>query len=378
MVDIVLKRDDNMPPNGKESTNITTHKYTHKFKQTQKIKTFFLLSITCGFTFLLFMNSPGDPVGCTVFSASIEDAVLFGNNEDVGYKNATVWFVPSTETTYGYVYFGFHDYPLPNGHFPMGGMNDQGLCFDITSVPETIKPLPKTIDEALQYIQYYNQHFTGRLNGGVFGEEILKTCTTVEETIHFIEKYDLLFYGEYQFLFADRTGESMILCPNPQGEMEIIHKSGVYQAITNFNVLNPALGQYPCSRYDDAVRMLKKIEHEDDLAVEYFTSILKKTHSEGTTYSTLYDPLHNQLYLYNHHNFNRVVVFDLEKELEGGYHTYEVIPLFRERGELPHKGSEKSEESSSPAFSLIFAIFIIVLILSVSTLAWKKRVNRKT
>jgi choloylglycine hydrolase len=324
----------------------------------------------------MLMGSVTITGGCTVFTASVGDTVLFGNNEDVGDKDATVWFVPATETTYGWVYFGFHDYPIRNDHFPMGGMNDQGLCFDITSIPPTVRPLPETIEEALQFIEQYNLSFPGTFNGGVFGEQILETCATVEEAVQVIEQYDLLFYGEYQFLFADRTGDSMVLCPNPQGAMEIIRKEGVYQVITNFNIVNPGLGQYPCQRYDSAVWMLQEIESEDDLTVEYVTSILESTHSQGTTYSTIYDPVQGKVYLYNHHRFGRVVVFDIEDELEKGYHFYEVVSLLRERGESPLTQAEDVEEPRASPRNLCCAIFASVLILIVIVLLQKRRKNR--
>jgi len=329
--------------------------------------------IVCALVAFMLMGSMEFTGSCTVFTASVGDTVLFGNNEDVGDRNATVWFVPATETTYGWVYFGFRDYPVQIGKFPMGGMNDQGLFFDITSVPATIRPLPETIEEALQFIEQNNNlPSLTMFNAGIFGGRILENCATVEEAIQFIKQYDLLFYGEYQFLFADRTGDSMILCPSPDGEMKVVRKEGVYQVVTNFNVLNPGLGQYPCGRYDNAVWMLREIESDDDLTVEYFTSILKKTHSGGTTYSTIYDPVNGEVYLYNHHNFGWVVVFDLEDELEKGSHSYDVLPLLRERGESAPKQLEKSEEPLALSFDLFYAIFTIVLILVTITVLWKR------
>lgn len=339
----------------------------------KRIDVSFVLKFVCVLAVFMFIGSVGIARSCTVFTASLGDTVLFGNNEDVGFKNATVWFVPGTEELYGWVYFGFWDYPVQIGKFPMGGMNDKGLCFDITSVPATIKPLPETIEEALQVIeQYNNQPSLTTFNGGEFCGRILETCATVEEVIQAIEQYDILFYGEYQFLFADRRGDSMILCPSPDGEMKVIRKEGVYQAITNFNVLNPGLGQYPCQRYENAVWMLKDIEGEDDLTVEYFTSILKKTHSGGTTYSTIYDPVDGIVYLYNHHNFDWVVVFDVTDELEEGYHSYDVLPLMRERGE-PFPRREESEESPASPFNLICAILVSVLVFAAIALLWKRR-----
>jgi hypothetical protein len=71
-------------------------------------------------------------------------------------------------------------------------------------------------------------------------------------------------------LVADRTGDSLALCPDSDGKMKVIQKEGVYQVITNFNVLRRQYDGYLCWRYINAPEMLTKIEREDDLTVEYF------------------------------------------------------------------------------------------------------------
>jgi hypothetical protein len=336
------------------------------------------LITVCGLILFLLIGSMSVVDSCTVFTASLGETVLFGNNEDVGDKNVTVWFIPTTESTYGWVCFRFRDYPIQIDKFPMGGMNDQGLCFDITSIPATIRPLPGTIEEALQFIeQDTNLPALTTFNPGTFCGRILETCATVEEVIQYIAQYDFLFYGEFQFLFADKSGDSMILCPDSDGKMKIIRKEGVYQAITNFNVLNPELGHYPCDRYENAVWMLKGIEKEDDLTVDYFTSILQKTHSGGTTYSTIYDPVENMVYMYNQHNFGWIVVFDLEEELEKGYHSYEVLPLFRTRGGSISEILKESAEQHRLPVNPLYVILIIGIILVVGMMLWKRRKNER-
>ncbi|MBU7016009.1 MAG: hypothetical protein HXS44_00765 [Theionarchaea archaeon] len=289
---------------------------------------------------IVLTSTAGHSGNCTVFAASYGNTILFGNNEDVGDRNATVWFVPETETANGWVYFGFLDYPSEDGRFPMGGMNDQGLCFDITSVPKS-------------QIRYYPDKLR-IINAGIFGGRILEYCATVEEAIEFVERYDQSSLGEYQFLFADKIGDSMILCPGTDKEMKVIRKEGVHQVITNFNVLNPNLGGYPCWRYSAASGMLSKIKSEDDLTVEYVTSVLKASYTRHTTYSTIYDPVNGIAYLYNNHNFDEVCIFNLEEELKKGYHTYYVPSLFPEdepedleSSEEPEKSQEEKETQES-------------------------------
>jgi hypothetical protein len=294
-----------------------------------------ILAILMIFVFIIMVDysdeslsfSETTPESCTVFTAFMGNTVLFGNNEDVGDKSPTVWFVRATEKNYGWVYFGFRNYPIMRGHFPMGGMNDQGLCFDITSIPECrMSPYPGKLPV---------------VNGGVFGETVLRNCKNIEEAVQFIEQYDLSSLGDMQFLFADAEGNSMALCPGTDGKMKVVRKAGVYQVTTNFNLLQRNQG-YPCWRYNTASEMLSQIKSEDDLTVEYFLEIVRATCNQGTTYSTIYDPVHGIAYFYNKQNFEDVAVFYLKEELEKGNHSYDAFKLF------PKKGSGEPEESESP------------------------------
>lgn len=261
---------------------------------------------------------------CTVFTASVGDTVLFGNNEDWDDKDTYVWVFPGTATGHGAVCFGFSD------HFAQGGINDQGLCFDATMIPGL--PMKSHPDRLLVVS---------------FGERVLEQCATVGDVAQFVEEHDFCLFGRAQFLFADKTGDSVIVCPGEDGEMKVIRKEGMYQAITNFNVTFPQLGGYPCWRYSACVRMLKEIEDEDDLTVEYFVSILKAVYQRSTTYSTIYDLKNGVVYLYNQHHFEDVVVLKVEDEVEKGQHTLYIPSLFPRKVE----GTENEpvpEKSQSP------------------------------
>lgn len=318
---------------------------------------------------------------CTVFTASIGDTVLFGNNEDAPERDSYAWFYPATETEHGGVYFGF------GGYYVQGGMNDQGLCFDITTVPELkMRPHPEKLSV---------------LN---FGKRALERCATVEEVIHLVDEYNLSHMGMAQFLFADKTGDSVIVCPGTGGEMKTIRKEGVYQVITNFNVTYPQLGGYPCWRHKMVVEKLEKIESEEDITVGRFATILKAV-QQGTAYSTVYDLSKGIVCLFNQQNFSEIVVFKLEEELEKGYHSYFIPSLFtrevkfaekpksgtlsgtlseeREQGEV--EGSEMTglldaQPPSNPIivspFPLLGAISIIILILVGVTLIYKRSSKR--
>ena len=62
---------------------------------------------------------------CTAFTMSDRQSVLVGNNEDYNIPYTRVWFLPAENGRYGRVYFGYDNWS------PQGGMNDQGLLFEI-------------------------------------------------------------------------------------------------------------------------------------------------------------------------------------------------------------------------------------------------------
>ena len=67
----------------------------------------------------LMVISPAN--ACSFFVVRDGMHVFAGNNEDNDKPNTWVWFVPSAETRYGCVYFGYED------GFPQGSMNEPPL-----------------------------------------------------------------------------------------------------------------------------------------------------------------------------------------------------------------------------------------------------------
>ena len=69
----------------------------------------------------------------------------------------------------------------------------------------------------------------------------------------------------------------------------------------------------------------------DTFSVDLFQKICGAVHQEGknsTLYSTIYDLKRKVVYLYHFHDFDNVVVFDLEKELAKGERVVEMPTLF--------------------------------------------------
>jgi tetratricopeptide (TPR) repeat protein len=230
--------------------------------------------------------------------------VLAGNNEDWRNPKTKIWFVPASDGEYGRVCLGF------DNMFTQGGMNDQGLFIDANALsPTGWEPIEG------------KPTFEGNL------DTILAKCATVEEAIAYLEKYNFPGLARARFPIADRTGASVVI-EYGQGKVQYVRKTGVYQIATNFVISNVKGERYPCTRYRVADRMLKNAEN---ISLNLVRAVLSATHQEDqypTIYSNICDLRNGILYLYNFHNFEEVVQFDLEEELKKGGKIYDIPSLF--------------------------------------------------
>ena len=282
------------------------------------MKTIKILSIIAG---LIICNINPIVLGCTGFTASDDELVLVGNNEDYTLDCEPIIKVyPQEDDNYGRIVFCNKPYPFDNmPYFGFGGMNDQGLFFDSFAHPyrKLTNPESKPV---------YN---------GWYIPNCLKNCATVDEVIADFSQWHHPMLEGNQILIADRNGDSAII----EGD-EIIYKSGDFQVVTNFLQSNPELGWYPCWRYDTAVNML---ENMDDFSVDYFKDICNATHSEGTysytIYSNVYDLTNGVVYLYYMYDYSTVKIFNLSEEISQGYHTFVMSELFDDENICPIKPS---------------------------------------
>jgi hypothetical protein len=78
--------------------------------------------------------------------------------------------------------------------------------------------------------------------------------------------------------------------------------------------------------------MLEKIEDENDLTVDYFKSILDAVHVEGassnTLYSNIFDLRNGIIYLYHWHQYDEVVILNVEEQLARGKLCIRISDLF--------------------------------------------------
>lgn len=239
---------------------------------------------------------------CTMFTLTKNGKTLVGNNEDWRNPNTKMWFVLPEEGKYGIVYFGFDDLN------PQGGMNDQGLVFDYMATQ------PLEVKNSL-----HKETYEGDLM-----QKVMRECASVEEALKLIDNYNLQYFRRFQVMVVDRSGDSAII----EGDV-IQRKKGKFQVCTNFYLSQIKEGDdIPCDRYKIATNLLSK----DELTVDAFRNILAAVHQEGvqggTLYSNIYDVNHGLVYLYHFHNYENVVVINLEDELRKGKHTIDIPPLF--------------------------------------------------
>ena len=266
----------------------------HSPLDTRKNKVYRVAVFATAFLFFMFSHSLH---ACTVFTAANDTLVLVGNGEDWRQSDPYVWYVPPTPDAYGVVYFGFE---VVSGYWhTFGGMNDQGLFWDILSTPTY--PSGYSSDKPV-YPEY-------------LPNLVMERCASIEEVLDIFDAYDLSFMGtaREQYMFADRARASVIVERDT-----VIHKSDDYQVVTNFFQSDPSLGGWPCWRHDLTVRLL---EENEDVSVDHFRSILHAVYRLGdfeTDYSTIFDLKNGIVYVYLNHDFENVLTINVQDELAHG------------------------------------------------------------
>jgi choloylglycine hydrolase len=250
---------------------------------------------------------------CTIFTATIGDTVLFGNNEDYKLNNAYRWYVPAQNVStdyfgdkeiYGAVFFGFdnNDYPEVDT-WEQGGMNEYGLCYDANGLPD----IQLNLDSLASYP--YTSHALA---------QVLWDCRDVEDVIVWFQNHKWEGQLGGQFHYADATGDAVVVGVNTTGQWVFTRKDSSYLVSTNFNVNDTSHGSYPCSRYNTASQMLEDISIEEDLNVSACASILQAVHQEGTyatKYSNICDPVNLEFYFITNQEFTSITKYNLTEEL---------------------------------------------------------------
>jgi hypothetical protein len=249
---------------------------------------------------------------CTIFNAAGNQMLLVGNNEEHEDPNGEVRFEPSSEGKYGTITFAF-------GPFTQGGMNEQGLFFD-SYAPNNFRASPwipgqllltgelpdrqPTLEEIMELYTKYD----------TTSKKMLDSCATVEEAVLFYQKYYEGIFGYAYTMVVDKTGASATFTWDwDQNKMSIERKTGSFQVM--------GIGR------DYVFSRLNVVSYE--VSVDNFRELLKNTSRDDTAYSNIYDLKNGEVYVYNQHDFDFVMQFNLEEELAKGSHSFYLKDLFK-------------------------------------------------
>jgi len=231
-----------------------------------------------------------------VFVCRAGSNVLFGNNEDGAADVPVAWTIAPADGRHGGLFLGLSD------GYAQSGVNDAGLCFGATSVPT-----PPATEQ------------TGALPTSHpvdFCQAALLECASVDELEPWLYTHILARIDGTQFLFSDATGATLVVGVDPMGSVFIDRKYTPFRVITNYSILAPWLGGYPCWRFQRATTDLQAIElGAVALSLGSVVDILQAVGSPSgpseTVYSSVFDPVNGVVTLYNRHDFVRPVVMNV-------------------------------------------------------------------
>lgn len=290
-------------------------------------------------SFSLFISLSSNTLGCTIFTASNTDTVLVGNNEDWNNTNTRVWFLPAEKGKFGRVFFGY------NEASPQGGMNEEGLFFDIYRITN-----PTYAPSDPQKLTYK----------GNLAEKILEECSTIEQAITLARKYNLPGLGYTKYMFVDSNGDSAIGSWDwSRNDLSIVRKNNDYQLL------------------GDGEWILQQLFEKDrqNISIERFRMMLDAAHKEfKTVYSNVYDLKKREVYVYNQSNFDKVIKFNLADELPKGKHFYELPKLFPKN--QPNFVVNYHQKNIYSITHKILIVFLVVVLLS-PFIKWPKAYFKK-
>jgi hypothetical protein len=341
-------------------------------------KKIFNLSISMVFVYILissFLSNvllissqstelPSKDLSCTNFGASSGDTVLFGNSEDGGLdhplgqdpESSRMFYYSAGTEGYGCAFVGWYWEEIYVSI--QGGMNDQGLCYDQTGIPDTPVNTP------------LNPTYT--VAGSWIMKDVLRLNANVSEVIDFFMSCDWSGHWWYQWLFADAFGDIVIISPGIDGDLVFTRKNAGEDGFltqTNFNRANNKSGTYPCWRYEASYESLSEIESEEDLTPNKFNEVLDAVHcgrgrGSFTHYSNTFDPVNKMLYLNYMGQFYETAVINVTEELDfDGSKAVDMTDYFTE--ETTEKGFESYKKWKRTAIFVYRVLPIVAIVLVV-------------
>jgi hypothetical protein len=220
---------------------------------------------------------------CTGVALVGDGAAVAGGNEDNDKTHPSMWATAATSTHYGVVYFGFWFVGLGNrmpGWYEMQGVNDQGLFYDLFSMPCT---------PGVERSTSADWRGPGYPMPEALECTMMATCATVSEALTFLHaRAYASILPCVQVLLVDRTGAAAVYT----GIGDVFRTRPEF-IVTNFNLADPSLGEYPCPRYTLVSRLLG---YDATPTLDRAAQLLRATRIEsatpaggGTRYSVVSD-----------------------------------------------------------------------------------------
>lgn len=175
---------------------------------------------------------------CSVlyYKDTVTGNIYVVNNEDYWYDVAAyIQIVPQSKHQYARLWYGWDN-------FAQGGVNEEGLFFDGATVPEQDIP------------DGYNAP------KGNLGDEILASCSTVEEAVAFLEQEKVALKSGH-VMFGDKYGNAVV-AEWTEGQRRLTWISGNKLLMTNFLLTDTTKGNYPCYRYGSIENRIAAMEQD--------------------------------------------------------------------------------------------------------------------
>lgn len=270
-------------------------------------------------------------LACSQLVILDQDSVFFGNNEDANWGHpiggtrivdAAIFFAPPNPSNkaekYGAVFVGWYWKGQHTSY--QGGMNDLGLCYDMTAVDE-------------EFLENEDKLFD------LFGDEyffakVLNQCANVSEVVELFNNTN--FQGiSAQYQFSEANGESVVISPDENGAVFFTykHEEENYQfstALANQAFSDEEHSSAAIKRTRDAAEL---VEDASVINIDLVQDVMMATSQRTgiwTMYTNIFDAKNLKIYLYYPGQWTEVAEFDLKEELAKGYHSFLMKDLFSE------------------------------------------------
>ena len=271
-------------------------------------------------------------LACSQLVIIDQDSVFFGNNEDADWGHpiggarivdAAIFFAPpnsnNRDEKYGAAFVGWYWKGQHTSY--QSGMNDQGLCYDMTAVDGEFLE-----NEAKLFDLYGDEYFFAK---------VLNQCANVSEVVELFNNTN--FQGlSAQFQFSDANGESVVISHDENGLVFFTYKSKEenYQfstALANQAFSDEEHDSAAVKRTRDAAELVKDVSvmNSIDLVQDVMMATSQRT-GIWIVYTNIFDAKNLKIYLYYPGQWKEVAEFDLREELVKGYHSFLMKDLFSE------------------------------------------------